>query len=201
MAEIQHELPERDRATADLIAQVATARGLELSENRLLNLVAYNEYLQRNLSDSEKHDIKTILIYNRDGLKVNSPRPIRGRGFSFEKASMIDFIPIVGDENTVANPHPQRGKTSEITLKGIHAFQDFVLLTDAGQIEKPDSFYGMTNPTMARFARRIGFEPMPSYENGVIASFETVAERVFSPEMAEIEKKLQTRLGTVAVGS
>lgn len=187
MTEIRYELPERDRATADLIAKAATARGLKLSHERLQNLVTYNKYLRE--------------IFNRDGLMVNRPRPIRGRGFSFEKASMIDFIPTVGDENTVANPHPQRGKTSEITLKGIHAFQDFVLLTDAGQIDKPDGFYGTTNPTMARFARRIGFEPMPLYENGVIASFETVAERVFSPEMAEIEKKLQTRLGTVAVGS
>ena len=199
MTEIQNEQLEQDRSTSQLIRDAASSRGLEISDERLRNLVAYNGFIQRQHKDNEEQGEKTRYIYNKDGLIVKRPMPMRVGAFASSKMSRIDFMPIVGNDNTIANPHPQRGKTSEITLSGIYAFQDFVLLTDVGLVEKPERFFGITNPTMARFAKRVGFEPTPTYEDGVTASFETVAERVFSPEMTALEQMLHARLGNVAV--
>lgn len=201
MLEIENEQHEQGKPASELIRDAASSRGLEISDERLCNLVAYNGFLQTQYSDDKERGEKTPIIYNKDGLIVKRPIPMRVGSFASDKMSRIDFIPIVGDDNTIANPHPQRGKTSEITLSGIRAFQDLVLLSDAGLVEKPERFYGLTNPTMARFAKRVGFVPTPSYENGVTVSFDTVAERIFSPEIARVEQMLQARLGNVAVSA
>lgn len=173
----------------------ASKHGFELNQDRADRLVKKAEYT------ASQGDI-TSYIFEENGLQIKHPIRMSASGIPLSSVSRLDFLPQVNkDSNIVANPTPQRGSTTQITLMGIEAFQDFVLMADAGLVEKPDRFFGNTNPTMARFAKRVGFVQTPKLADGVTATYDDVAERIFSPEILEIQQQLERRQAATAVGS
>jgi hypothetical protein len=184
-----------DLSPSERLFDAASTRGFELDKERADRLVKKAEYTA-SLGEL------TSYIFEENGLQIKHPIRMGVSGVPISNVSRLDFLPQVDkDSNIVANPTPQRGSTTQITLMGIEAFQDFVLVADAGLVEKPDRFFGTTNPTMAKFAERLGFEKTPRVTDGVTATFEVVAEKIFSPEILEIQQRLEERQTALTVGS
>lgn len=122
--------------------------------------------------------------------------------------------------SSIADPE----NSTELTLRAIREVQDYVLLVEAGVIEKPAVLFGDTNPEMAIVAERLGLlsdtarqHDGPSREahkamresrgkHRVTGSFNEVREHAFSPATQRLEKALAhrliaSRLGAQAVNS
>jgi hypothetical protein len=169
-----------------LLVSAATARDFELDSERMSDLIGLARSLQ-------SQDTCLDGIYSNSGLTIGIPCPVRISGVPPGQISVIDFTPTPnGEEKSVCQP--RRDKTTEITLVGIRAFQDFILLADAGLALKPDMFFGTTNETMGRIAERLGFEPTPKMHSGVIADYDDVGSQLFSVEIKELQQRLERRL-------
>jgi hypothetical protein len=170
------------------------AYNFNLEPNRARRLIELANYTA-SLGD------RTENIFEENGLQIKRPVRMGVSGVPLSHTSRLDFLPIVDkDSNIVANPTPQRGSTTQITLMGIEAFQDFVLMADSGLIEKPESFFGITNPTMARFAKRVGFTDT-RLDRFITATYEDVAARIFSPEIIDTQHRLEERQAVLAAGT
>jgi hypothetical protein len=188
MSETNIQNPETNLAPLERLNAAAAAHNFPLDPEHASRLV---EDAARTASLGEL----TSNIFEYDGLQIGRPVLMSVSGVPRSLISRIDFVPQVDkDSDVIANPHPQRGSTTPITLMGIGAFQDFVLMADAGLIPKPERFFGTTNPTMAKIAKRIGFVETPRMTDGVIATYEDVAARVFSSEILDIQHRLEERL-------
>lgn len=196
MSEINTNYPdnhEESLEVSDRVLAAASMRGYPLQPSRLDSLTS----IAKRCASVPEGD---RIVFNENGLMVKRPLMMGISGVKPGQISYLDFLPIVEGSDIVANSLPQRGSTTAITLMGIEAFQDFVLLADSGLVPKPDKFFGTTNPTMANFARRIGFESTPKLEGGVIAGYDVVAERVFSSEVLDIQNRLTERQAVVRAG-
>lgn len=169
----------------------AAKRGHDLDNVRMGELIE----LARNIEAQDSH---LDGIYNNLGLSIGLPCSVRISGVHRRgRVSHVNFTPTpAGEEKSVCQP--RRDKTSEIALTGIKAFQDFILLADAGLAYKPDMFYGTTNETMRRIAQRLGFEPTPKMSGGVIAEYDDVASQLFSAETIALQQRLVRRLAKSA---
>lgn len=181
------------------LIDVATARdGFELQPERLERLL---DVLQRNWLRGFHEGYS----YNELGLRVHTPVLVHNNEVS-ENVSIIDFMPTTqeDEDNGSINgrTYAQRGQAARFTVMGIEAFQDFVILADAGLVEKPEKFSGYTNETMAIFAKRAGFEMTKKHEDDemadVKAAYETVASRVFSPKIISLHQRMTDRLAEQA---
>lgn len=106
----------------------------------------------------------------------------------------------------------------------IRGIQNYLLLADAGVIEKPAILFGVTNPQMAIIAERIGLlseiarhnpgKPAEAHQKmremarlEVSGSFDEISRRAFSAETQRLEHLLARRLaaekgaGEAALGS
>jgi hypothetical protein len=175
--------------------EAASTFGFELDQERADRLVKKAEYTE-SLGD------RTSFIFEENGLQIKRPVRMGVSGVPLSNsASMLDFIPQVDkDSNIIVNPNPQRGSTTQITLMGIEAFQDFVLMAEARLVPKPERFYGNTNPTMARFAKRVGFTDT-RLDRFITATYEDVAARIFSPEIIDTQHRLEERQAVLAAGT
>ncbi len=195
MSEINVAQIESTPTTVKRITSAARFRGYELDSSRKENLLKVIE-INSKIPENDR------LVFHENGLMIRRPLLSSVSGIKPCQISFLDFLPIVDkDSDIVANPHPQRGSTTQITLMGIEAFQDFILMADAGLVPKPNKFFGTTNPTMAKFARRVGFESVPKLAEGVIADYDAVAERIFSPEIIDVQRRLEMRQTALAAGN
>jgi len=194
MPEINTETLGPEPTINERVMVAATARGFELDTNGIDRIVGLTEHMPNNGA-----------IFTENGLKISPPGLVQASGVPTKSTSWIDFMPQLRNDNVTVifeTTPQQRGKTTQITLMGIEAFQDFVLLADAGLVTKPERLFGITNPTMAKFAKRLGFEDTPALSGGVIADYDVVASNIFSSEMLDTQQRLKQRQATMAaVGS
>lgn len=195
MTEINTAKTETGLTAHEQLATAAAARGFALDPVRAARL-AEKAKLTNSLGDTTRH------IFHQDGLIIGRPYLLDDvDGVPKGLTSRLDFVPKVEkDDNVIAYSEPHRGKTTEFTLAGIGAFQDFVLLADAGLLPKPEIFSDLTNATMAKFAQRLGFVKIP-HTGWVTASYEDVAKRVFSPDILEIQQRLEQRQAAAAAAA
>lgn len=190
--EINNGITETDLTAQEQLVAAATARSFELDPDRADRLAE-----QARLAASRGNTTRHVFV--QDGLIIGRPDMLDDVDrVPHALTSRLDFVPKVNkDDDVIAYSEPHRGKTTEFTLAGIGAFQDFVLLADAGLLPKPERFSDLTNPTMAKFAQRLGFVKIP-HTGWVTATYEDVASRVFSPEILEVQQRLQQRQAATA---
>ena len=162
------------------LASSARTRGIELDDQRLdeLSLLAESQ-----LGTGTDHNFAS------HGVRIRKPVLMMGRNGFKGMVSTIHFLPELSD-TVVHKAAPNRARSSEIALEGMRGLQNYVLLADTGLIEPPVRFMNSTNPTMARVAQRIGFEPVPGNPSQFYADYSTVADAIFSEEILALQDKL-----------
>jgi len=168
----------------------AASFDLQLTDSRLAGLTSSaGTYL--------KSTIETGSLqagFKKDGLIISKATDVPDQ----PSYSSVHFTPRLPGERRGGATTPQRGHATAISLSGVCAAQDYVLLCEAGYIEPPEIFLGHTNQTMARVAARLGFEPYGDLGK-VGVQYETLREKVFSPDTRELQIVLSRRLGRTSL--
>lgn len=195
---------EKTKIPTTELNNLASSYGVELNEARLTSLAevaAYYDEVHGNGQELRNY-------YDDDnGLKIGLPgdkiERCNNTAFSSPGLSRVDFTP-------AGVPIHMPTEASSFLRSGIHGLQNFVLLAEAGYVQKPAVFYGETNPQMAKVAERIGFTVTNRVENKrgdapyadvVIASFEDIKARVFSREIQRLDALIAKRLMGKVAGS
>lgn len=170
---------------SERIYDLVLAKGLEIDRERL-------ERLQERADLSIQHSHEQRPGFRADGgLLVSRPRS----NSNGQMVSMVDFIPKVASDGIKKNIlTPQQQDMSLVGLMGIRSLQDYVLLVEAGALDRPDILRGTTHPGMAKIAERFGFRPDNSSGDTIAADFEEVAGSIFSPKMLDTEQLLARRV-------
>jgi hypothetical protein len=169
------------------LAFAASARGLDFTDERAVRL--HDAYLTTSFGNPDLEILPGT--FENQGLKIRPAQKI-GVGGGILDTAWLDFLPkLLGDEKGSASPRPE--KVIPIILQAIDAFQNYIILTDAGIIVKPERFMGNTKPTMAKVAKRIGFEPVPKHSLYIAAAYDTVVDNMFSERVTNIQDMLLQR--------
>jgi hypothetical protein len=179
----EFKLAHADQST---VASYFKSKGLDCDSQRLDELDAALESMR--LSE-----------FNSRGVIIKRPFQRRFGGISGDISS-IHFLPEL-DDNPVHKARPNRSRTSEIVSVGIRGLQNYIALADTGIIKPPDGFTNSTNPVMQKVAERVGFEQVKSMPDMVYADYQTVADRVFSPDVIALQERLENRLSRIAAGA
>jgi hypothetical protein len=123
------------------------------------------------------------------------------------------FMPILEEDGDLvsgaASARPERATIYTQML--VHGLQNYVLLVEAGFLEKPGVLFGDTNPQIAIVAERFGIfsdisrqhpgersvahaeiRQMPKVQ--IHGTFSQVSERVFSEDVQRLDRALTRRL-------
>lgn len=187
----------------------AANHGITLGQDRLTRLSALARFKLR--QDQSPNPLTRAFDDLENGVAVERKTYLDHFGGT---AAKVDFAPIANPKDGdmisgSASAEPEH--STQFTLMGIRGLQNYVLLVEAGIIEKPDVLYGITNPTMAIIAERVGMltdiarlnkdDPAQAHKDmrkqahlEVYGSFDEVSERVFSTEVKEMERKFALRL-------
>ena len=198
--------PEFDIALQD----AAEARGITLDSDRLFRLTEAAETIHT-INSYGGDDIPKVGYTSMDNDVWVEPA-VHSDKYGVI-AAKVDFAPRAekGDNFEVGETDASPEHTTLFALSAIHDLQNYVLLVDAGVLEKPEVIHGKTNPDMAVFAERVGLfsdiarknpddrgaahKAMREHEElEITGSFDDMSERVFSDDMKRVERLLTRRL-------
>jgi len=205
-------MPEIGTDPRTLLELAANDCGVQLTEDRLAKLVGFAEQYVEARSDPDYPYEPSFRDYDT-GVFVGLPGERIGRddGQTVQSKGIarIDFMPVINGGKSRRSA-VELHEVPEVAQKAIQGMQDYVLLVTAGYQQKPDVLYGMTNADMVKSMARYGFTPietivsvMPESEGKVeavvTASFDTVADHVFSERTQRFYAGLTKRLGGVGI--
>lgn len=204
--EIYDDEPVFDVALQD----AASARGLTLDPDRLLQLTEAAQTIHL-INSYPGSDIPKVGYTGMDNDIWVEPAVHSDRYGAM--AAKVDFAPVAekSEELEVGATEASPGHTTLFTLMALHDLQNYVMLVDAGVLEKPEILHGRTNPEMALFAERVGLftdiarqhadDPRAAHremnqqdELEISGSFDEVSAQVFSDEAKRLERLLTRRL-------
>lgn len=110
--------------------------------------------------------------------------------------AQFDFMPKTGQRPGGAVDAQPQARTP-LLFNFIRSWQDYMLLVEAGYLDRPDQFFGITlstNTEMIKLAERFGFRG--NGDGSLWADFDAVAEQSFSPNMRRLEAMLAQRMNT-----
>lgn len=158
-----------DAATS--IPEAASRVGVTLQPERLAFLVKY--------ANTPPEAKRSGEAFFGQGLSVTDPR-----SSDHGTRARIDFAPWGADT-------PQTEYANDVATMGLLSLQHYLLLVDAGQLEKPDTLYGTTNLNMGKAAERFGFPIEQRGQYAVTeAPYQQVHDAVFSPRNIAFAERL-----------
>jgi len=114
----------------------------------------------------------------------------------------VHFVPT--DKNGNVVDMPDRTQCTEFLLSGLRGLQDYILTVESGYIRRPEFLYGDTNESVALLAKRVGFRQITdAFFAGEVALVQATTDEikngVFSEEMHDCERLLESRLARAGV--
>jgi|GEM_PF-2557350 len=193
------------------LSHAAETRGITLEADRLTQLTAQAQGIQ--LMEQREESRKPEKVFNDTSTGVSVTRATFSEDFN-ATVGEVDFTPIFEEEEddwVIGDAAASPEHASETSLRGIRGLQNYVLLADAGVIQRPEILYGNTNPEMAIAAERFGMlsdiarqdagNPKQTHEQmrqmeklKISANFDEVGQRVFSADVQRLERILTRRL-------
>lgn len=189
----------------DRLVKTASRLGVSIDNNPVLD---------RLLGMAGEHADFRESLFNEYGLWVRKPYKSRmniGGDTRTRRVSGVDFKPRTQEQPGGAVT-PQDRERTRVMLNGIYGLQSYVLLMEAGILDKPDILVGLTNESMSDFGERFGFKP--TGETGefggseIYAHYGDIAGTVLSNSMTSAAEMLARRLekhgqavGFTAVGN
>lgn len=211
MTAFPEEMPTNlDSFPADTARQIALSHGIDLTEDRLTNLIDTYNTTHLVYAISGRHRIvdpqNDLIVWNRE---------VASRGWwscDNGSAAEVDFVPDPVDLGEYQYPiyrgerqvvyYARPDKVSQYGHQLIQGFQNYFLLVEAGLIEPRDQFIATATSHIAKAAKNLlgftGFysgidDAGQSLEN-ISASVDFVRDRIFSERMRSLDDALVARL-------